>query len=74
MFSPKKTGMDRVRVITDKFKEMISEIEQGIIEMIEDRKDLKSKIESLEVEVYAIDNNMSEAQFSLDRLKRIVEE
>jgi len=74
MFSPKKTGMDRVRVITDKFKEMVSEIEQGIIEMIEDRKDLTKKIEDLEVEVYVIDNNVSEAQFSLDRLKRIVEE
>lgn len=74
MFSPKKTGMDRVRVITDKFKEMVSEIEQGIIEMIEDRKDLTKKIEDLEVEVYVIDNNMSEAQFSLDRLKRIVED
>ena len=74
MFSPKKTGMDRVRVITDKFKEMVSEIEQGIIEMMEDRKDLTKKIEDLEYERSVVDNDMSEAQFSLDRLKRIVEE
>ena len=73
MFSPKKTGMDRVRVITDKFKEMVSEIEQGIIEMMEDRKDLTKKIEDLEYERSVVDNDMSEAQFSLDRLKRLVD-
>lgn len=73
MFSPKKTGMDRVRVITDKFKEMVSEMEQGIIEMIESRKDLSKKIEDLEYERSVVDNDMSEAQYSLDKLRKLVD-
>lgn len=37
MFTTKKSGMARVKAVTEKFESMVKEIEQGLIEMFEEK-------------------------------------
>lgn len=72
MFTVKKSGMARVKAITEKFESMVKEIEQGLIEMFEEKTMLNNQIEDLKNQVTDINCDIMAATRSLDKFKELV--
>lgn len=72
MFAIKKSGMARVNAVTEKFESMVKEIEQGLIEMFEEKMTLNTQIEDLKNQVTDINCDITAATRSLDKFKTLV--
>lgn len=72
MFSPKKSGMERVKAITDKFNEMLKEIEQGITEMLQERTEISVQIDRLTGQKIELDLDIDSANKSYEKIKALV--
>ena len=68
----KKSGTARVKAVTEKFNEMVKEIEQGLTEMYEEKHTLKTQIEELNNQVTNINCDIMAATRSLDKFKELV--
>lgn len=68
----KKSGMARVKAITEKFESMVKEIEQGLIEMFDEKTELNNQIEYLKNRVTDVNYDIVVATRSLDKLKELV--
>ncbi len=72
MFTTKKSGMARVKAVTEKFEAMVKEIEYGLIEMFEERNLLNTQIEDLKNQVTDINCDITAATRSLDKFKELI--
>ena len=68
----KKSGMARVKAITEQFESMVKEIEQGLIEMFNEKTELNNQIEYLKNQVTDINCDIMSATRSLDKFKELV--
>ena len=68
----KKSGMARVKAITEQFESMVKEIEQGLIEMFNEKTELNNQIEYLKNQVTDINCDITAATRSLDKFKELM--
>lgn len=68
----KKSGMARVKAVTEKFESMVKEIEQGLIEMFEEKTTLNNQIEDLNNQVTDINCDIMAATRSLEKFKELM--
>ena len=68
----KKSGMARVKAITEQFESMVKEIEQGLIEMFNEKTELNNQIEYLKNQVTDINCDIMSATRSLDKFKELM--